>query len=179
MEERVRLIDDHNHQRPRGARPEVPGVGHAEDLGDGDLPVKHQLVDLPQHLADLVQVIFGGQPGAGHQPVVVGAALAVHEDELDGVGGGELAEEVGDEHGLAEPGQPGDYDAGDLGRADEDGGAVLGPPSHHDSSDAGAAPGRSTWAGASRGSWRRPRSRISPGACCSARTATQPQVSAR
>ena len=35
------------------------------------------------------------------------------------------------------------------------------------------------WAEASRGSWCRPRSRISPGPCCSARTVTQSQVSAR
>jgi hypothetical protein len=41
--------------------------------------------------------------------------------------GGELAEEVGDEHGLAEPGQPRDDHAGGLGRADEDRVGVLGP----------------------------------------------------
>ena len=40
-------------------------------------------------------------------------------------------------------------------------------------------PDRSTRAGASSGSRCSPRSRISPGPCCSARTVTQPQVSAR
>jgi hypothetical protein len=46
---------------------------------------------------------------------------------LHGRAGGELAEQVGDQHGLAEPGQPGDDDAGDLGQADGDRGGVLGP----------------------------------------------------
>jgi hypothetical protein len=52
-------------------------------------------------------------------------------------------------------------------------------PSHHDSKEAGAVPGSSTRAGASSGSRRSPRSRTTPGAGCSARTLTQPQVSAR
>ena len=65
-----------------------------------------------------MQVVLGRQPGAGEEPVVVGAALAVDEHELDGRAGGELAELVADQHGLAEPGQPGDHDAGDLGQPD-------------------------------------------------------------
>jgi hypothetical protein len=105
----------------------VPGVGHAEDLGDAGLAVHHQPVHPPQHVPDLDQVVLGVQPGAGEQAVVVGAALAVDEHELDGGGGGELAEEVGDEHGLAEPGQPGDHHAGDLGQPDMDRLGVLGP----------------------------------------------------
>jgi hypothetical protein len=52
-------------------------------------------------------------------------------------------------------------------------------PSHQEVNDAGAMPGRSTRAGASSGSRCRPRSRTSPGPCRSARTETQPQVSAR
>jgi hypothetical protein len=32
--------------------------------------------------------------------------------------GGKLAEQVGDQHGLAEPSQPGDHDARNLGEAD-------------------------------------------------------------
>ena len=105
----------------------MPGVGDAQDLGDGPLAIEHQPVDSPQHLAHLVQVVLGCQPGAGGESVVVGAALAVHEDELDGRGGGELAEEVGDEHGLAEPSQPGDHDPRDLGQADHDRAGVLSP----------------------------------------------------
>jgi hypothetical protein len=61
------------------------------------------------------------QPGSWVEPVVVGAALAVHQDELDGRGGGELAEEVGHEHGLAEPSQPADHRPGNLGQADTSG----------------------------------------------------------
>src|SRR5215218_8745724 len=106
----------------------MPGVGHAQDLGDRALPVDHQPVDLPEDVADLAQVIFGGQPGPWDQPVVVGAALAINEHELDGGGGGELAQQVGHQHGLAEPGQPGYDHAGDLSRADHDHSAVLGPP---------------------------------------------------
>ena len=74
-----------------------------------------------------VQVVLGRQPGPREQPVVVGAALAVDEHELDGRAGGELAEQMADQHGLAEPGQPGDHDPGDLGQPDDDRGAVLGP----------------------------------------------------
>ena len=59
MEERVRLINDHHDQRPRGGRSDVPGVGDPEDLGDAALPVEHQPVDLPQHVAALVQVVLG------------------------------------------------------------------------------------------------------------------------
>jgi hypothetical protein len=66
---------------------DMPGVGHPEDLGDGALAIQHQLVHLAQHVADLGQVILCGQPGAGEEPVIVGAALAVDEDELDGGGG--------------------------------------------------------------------------------------------
>jgi len=105
----------------------VPGIGHPENLGDGGLAVDHQPMHLSERVADLVQVVLGRQPGAGDQPVIVGAALAVDEDELDGRGGGELAEQVGHEHGLAEAGQPGDHRPGDLGLPDEDRGAVLGP----------------------------------------------------
>jgi hypothetical protein len=82
----------------------LPGVGHAQDLSDGALAVHHQPVDLSEHIADLVEVVLGRQPGAGEEPVVVRAALAVDEHELDGGGGGELAHQVSDEHGLAEPG---------------------------------------------------------------------------
>ena len=52
-------------------------------------------------------------------------------------------------------------------------------PSHQEVRDVGAMPDRSIRAGASSGSRRSPRSRMSPGPCCSARTLTQPQVSAR
>ena len=105
----------------------MPGVGDPEDLGDGGLTVQHQPVDLPEHVAYLVEVVFGRQPGSWEQPVVVGAALAVDEHELHSRRGGELAEEVGDEHGLAEPGQPTDHRPGDLGQPNEDRRAVLGP----------------------------------------------------
>jgi hypothetical protein len=106
----------------------VPGVGGAQDLGDGGLPVDHQPVDPPQYIANLAQVVLRGQPGARDQSVIVGTTLAVHQDELDGRGRRQLAEEVGDEHRLAEPGQPRHDHAGDLGQADHDQGAVLGPP---------------------------------------------------
>jgi len=106
----------------------VPGVGDAEDLGDGALAVDHQPVHLAEDVADLAEVVLGRQPGSGDQPVVVGAALAVDQHELDRWAGGELAEEVSNEHGLAEPGQAADDHAGDLSGADEDRAAVLGPP---------------------------------------------------
>ena len=38
-----------------------------------------------------------------------------------------MAEEVGDQHGLAEPGQPGDHDPRDLGQPDHDRLGVLSP----------------------------------------------------
>jgi len=41
--------------------------------------------------------------------------------------GGELAHQVSDEHGLAEPGQPADHDPRDLGQPDLHRAAVLGP----------------------------------------------------
>ena len=41
--------------------------------------------DLPEHVADLGEVVFGQQPSPGEQPVVVRAALAVHQDELHGI----------------------------------------------------------------------------------------------
>jgi hypothetical protein len=115
----------------------VPGVGHAEDLGDTGLAVNHQAMHPPEHFPDLVQLILGRQPGPGEQPVVVRAALAIDEHELDGGGGGELAEEVGDEHGLAEPGQTGDHRPGDLGLPDHDEAAVLGPAQPPRSKDGG------------------------------------------
>ncbi len=87
----------------------MPGVGDPEDAGDAGLAVDHEAVDLPQHVADLAEVVVGGQPGPREQPVVVGAALAIDQDELDGGGGGELAEQVGDQHGLAEPSQPANH----------------------------------------------------------------------
>jgi hypothetical protein len=59
MEERVRLIHDHDHQRPGWRGAEVPGVGHAQDLGDAGLAVDHQPVDLPEHVAHVVQVVLG------------------------------------------------------------------------------------------------------------------------
>jgi hypothetical protein len=65
MEERVRLINDHNHQRPGRGGSQMPGVGDAQDLGDGALAVDHQPMDLAEHVADLVQVVLGGQPGPG------------------------------------------------------------------------------------------------------------------
>jgi hypothetical protein len=77
----------------------MPGVGHPQDLGDGALTVDHEAMHLPEHVADLGEVVLGVQPGPGEQAVVVGAALAVDERELDGRGGSELAEQVGDEHG--------------------------------------------------------------------------------
>ncbi|HKO84253.1 MAG TPA: hypothetical protein VJ140_06765, partial [Actinomycetota bacterium] len=92
------------------------------------MAVDHEPVDLPEHVADLVQVVLRRQPRSWEQPAVVGAALAVDEHELDGGGGGELAEEVGDEHGLAEPGQPCHDGPGDLGQPDQDKAAVFGPP---------------------------------------------------
>jgi hypothetical protein len=127
VEEGVGLIDHHHDQRPGWGWAEMPGVGHPEDLGDGTLTVDHQPVDLAEHVADGGEVVLGGQPGSGEQVVVVGAALAVDEHELDGWGGGELAEEVGDEHGLAEPGQPANHRPGDLGQPDHDQAAVVGP----------------------------------------------------
>ena len=42
-----------------------PGVGHAQDLGDAALAVDHQPMDLPQHVADVGQVVLGRQPGPG------------------------------------------------------------------------------------------------------------------
>ena len=62
----------------------MPGVGDPEDLGDGALAVQHQPVCLPQRVPYLLQVVLSVQPGAGDEAVVVGAALAVHQDELDG-----------------------------------------------------------------------------------------------
>src|SRR5215217_2419016 len=106
----------------------MPGVGDTQHAGDGPLAVNHQAMDLAEHVADLTEVVFGREPGAGKETVVVGTALAVDEHELDGWGGGELAELVGDEHRLAKPGQTGDDDAGDLSHADGDQSAVLGPP---------------------------------------------------
>ena len=47
-----------------GDGPKVPGVGDPEDLGDAALAVDHQPMHLPEHVADLVQVVLGGQPGA-------------------------------------------------------------------------------------------------------------------
>ena len=91
-----------------------------------------------------VEVVFGRQPGSGEQPVIVRAALAVDQHELDGRAGSELAEEVGDEHGLAEPGQAADDHAGDLSGADEDRAAVLGPPKPPRGQGAGSTPDRST-----------------------------------
>jgi hypothetical protein len=41
VEEAVGLIDHHD-QRPGRRRAEVPGVGHAQDLGDGPLAVDHE-----------------------------------------------------------------------------------------------------------------------------------------
>ena len=115
----------------------------------------------------------------GKEPVVVGATLAVDQHELHGRAGRELAELVADQHGLAEPSQPGDHDAGDLGQPDRDRRAVLGPAQPPRVRDSGAMPDRSTRAGSSSGSRCRPRRRIRPGPCWSARTLTQPQVSAR
>ena len=94
----------------------MPGIGHAEHAGDGALAVQHEPMDLPQHVTHLIQVVLGGQPGARGQAVVVGAALAVDEYELDGWRRGELAEGVGDEHGLADPGQAGHNHARHLGQ---------------------------------------------------------------
>ena len=82
---------------------------------------------MAEHVADLVQVVLGRQPRPGDQPVVVRAALAIDQHELDGRAGGELAEEVSNQHGLAEPSQPRDHHAGDLGQPDHDRRAVLGP----------------------------------------------------
>jgi hypothetical protein len=62
-------------------------------------------VDLPEHVADDGEIVFGRQPRPWEEPVVVGAALAVDQDELHRGGGGELAEQMRDQHGLAEPGQ--------------------------------------------------------------------------
>jgi hypothetical protein len=62
----------------------MPGVSHPEDLGDAGLAVDHQSMHAPEHVPDLGEVVFRGQPGPGEQAVVVGAALAVDQDELDG-----------------------------------------------------------------------------------------------
>jgi hypothetical protein len=106
----VGLINHHDHQRPGRRRPEVPSIRHPEDLGDAGLAVGHQPMHLPQDVADLVEVVLGRQPGPSHEAVVVGTALAIDQHELHRWAGGELAEQVGDEHGLAEPGQPSDHD---------------------------------------------------------------------
>jgi hypothetical protein len=45
----------------------VPGVGDTEDLGDGALAVDHQPVHLAEDVADLAEVVLGGQPGPGEQ----------------------------------------------------------------------------------------------------------------
>jgi hypothetical protein len=157
----------------------VPGIGHPEDLGDAGLALDHQAMHSPQHVPHLVQVVLGGQPGPRDQPVVVGAALAIHQDELHRRGGGKLAEEVGNEHGLAEPGQPSNHDPETSASRTMTGRESSDQPSHQEVRLAGWMPDRSTRAGASSGSRASPRSRISPGPCCSARTLTQPQVSAR
>jgi hypothetical protein len=61
---------------------------------------------LPEQVVDLIQVVLGRQSGPSHQPVVAGTTLAIHQDELHAArrGGGELAEQVSHQHGLAEPG---------------------------------------------------------------------------
>jgi hypothetical protein len=119
----------------------MPGVSHPEDLGDAGLAVDHEPMHLPQHVADLVQVVFSRQPCPRDQPVVVRTTLAVHEHELDSGRRGELAEEVGNQHGLAEPGQPADHRAGDLGQPDHDEAAVLGPPQPPRGKDGGLEAG--------------------------------------
>ncbi len=45
-------------------RADVPGVSHAQDLGDGALAVDHEPMHPPEHVADLAQVVLGRQPGA-------------------------------------------------------------------------------------------------------------------
>jgi hypothetical protein len=60
MEEGVRLINDHHDQRPGRGGAELPGVGHAQDLGDAGLAVQHQPVDLPEHIPHLGEVVFCG-----------------------------------------------------------------------------------------------------------------------
>ena len=129
---------------------EVPGVVTLQDLGDAGLAVEHQPMDPPQDLADVVEVVLGRQLRG--QAVVVGAALAVDQDELDRWAGGELAELVGHEHGLAEPGQPSHDDAGDPAMRTRAGRESSAQPSHHDSRETGAMPDRSTRAGARSGS---------------------------
>src|SRR5262245_25377344 len=84
MEEGMGLIHDPDYQRPTWGGTEVPRVGHTQDPSDGPLAVDHQPVDSPEHVAHLVQVVLGVQPGSWVEPVVVGAALAVDEHELDG-----------------------------------------------------------------------------------------------
>jgi hypothetical protein len=59
---------------------------------------------LPEHVADLIQAVLGRQPGPRQQPVVVGATLAIHQDELHGGEGASWPEQVSHQHGLAEPG---------------------------------------------------------------------------
>jgi hypothetical protein len=63
----------------------VPGVGDAQDLGDGGLAVDHQPVGLAEHVAHGGEIVFGRQPGPRDQPVVVRTALAVDEHELHGI----------------------------------------------------------------------------------------------
>ena len=59
MEEGVRLIDHDHDQRPGRRRPQVPGVGDAQDRAMAGLAVDHQPMHPPQHVADLAQVILG------------------------------------------------------------------------------------------------------------------------
>jgi hypothetical protein len=65
VEEGVGLVDDGHDQRPGRRGAEVPGVGHAQDLGDAGLAVDHQPMHPPKHVADLAEVVLGRQPGPG------------------------------------------------------------------------------------------------------------------
>jgi hypothetical protein len=130
----------------------MPGVGDAEDLGDGALAVEHQPVDASEHVADLVEVVLGRRPGPRHEPVVVGAALAVDEHVLHGGGGGELAEQMGDQHGLADPASPATTMPETSASRTMTRFPSSAQPSHHESKETGAVPGRSIGAGASSGS---------------------------
>src|SRR4029453_12232185 len=138
-----------------------------------------------EHVADLVQVVLGPQPSARDESVVVGATLAVDEHELDGGRGGELAEGGGwprrwaTSMVLPKPASPPTTDPETSARRTKIAVPSSAQPSHQASRDAGAVPERSICAAVSSGSRCSPRRRISPGPCCSARTLTHPQVSAR
>ena len=127
------------------------------------------------------KVVLGRQPGPRDQPVVVGAALAIDQHELDGwADGASWPSRWATSMVLPNPAIPATTMPETSASRTMTGAAVLGP-AQPPRGQAGRGrcrtgrPGPAPAAGHGAG----PRSRISPGPCCSARTVTQPQVSAR